>query len=224
MSQLTKKERTQVNAALCLIHDQGYDASAITAAATRSIAVGHAPAAAYSLALNAFAAQNVDLAQSLSKVTRLIGASSADTIDAYDRALNAYITTGNDTAMTALAPMIAADSMALAIKAGEMQPGDTGAAAAALGHPLSDVMQQAFAAASVAIEAPEEPHGNGYQLSPFDGPGMLAPKAQLVPVEYHGFAPASGALNGQSLTAVREAARESAAGRSPDNISNSGVS
>lgn len=221
MSNLTKKERTQVNAALCLIHDQGYDAGAITAAATRSIAVGHAPAAAYSLALNAFAAQNADLAQSLSKVTRLIGSSSADTIDTYDRALTEYISTGNDAAMTALAPMIAADSMALAIKAGEMQPGDTGAAA--LGHPLSDVMQQAFAAASVAIEAPEAPHGNGYQLSPFDGPGMVAPKAQLVPVEYHGFAPDGRALNGQSLTAVREAARESAAGRSPDQVSNTGV-
>ena len=209
---MTTKERAQVNAALCLIHDNGLDASAITRAATVNIAGGLAPGAAYGLALNAFAGQHADLAPILSKVTRLIGASSPETIVTYDRALTEYIATGNDAAMNALAPMIAADSMALAIRAGEMKPGDTGEAA--LGAIPSPAMQQAYADASTAPDEPSPTDSNGYQLSAVSSAGMVAAKANLAPAHYSGFAPDVPAFNGLTFAATREAARVSAAGHS----------
>ncbi|GGA50630.1 hypothetical protein [Sphingomonas psychrolutea] len=212
MTALTTKERAQVNAALCLIHDNGLDASAITRAATVNIAGGLSPGAAYGLVLNAFAGQHADLAPMLSKVTRLIGASSPETIVTYDRALTGYIATGNDAAMNALAPMIAADSMALAIRAGEMKAGDSGAAA--LGAIPSPAMQQAYANASTAPDVPSPTDANGYQLSAVPGAGMVGAKANLAPAHYSGFAPDVSAFNGLTLAATREAARVSAAGQS----------
>jgi len=148
LTNLTAKQRAKINAALCIIHDNDGDAQAVTALAHTIMATGHDARSSYEKALTSFAAENPELGAAIGKMTRLVEASSVSTVAAYDSALSDYIATGNNAGMLALAPMIAKDSIALAIVNGEMTEADvaTGGLAQALGFEPSLILQQAHTA------------------------------------------------------------------------------
>lgn len=119
---LTPKQRAKINAALCLIHDNGHNANAVTSMARSIMAGGADPRSAYERALNTFAETNPALLPALSKVVGLVEASDDDTVAKYDAALSSYIETGDDSAVRSLAPMIAQDMTTLATRNGEQPP------------------------------------------------------------------------------------------------------
>lgn len=204
---LTVKQRAKVNAALCLIHDNGLDANAVTQLAHTIIATGHDARTSYERALNQFADGHPAIAPALGKITGLIEASCPRTVAQYDQALSSYIATGDDSALTALAPMIAEDSVALAVANGEMTPEEAGegAMAKALGldpspefasltrgeAPRSDEQAATAPAPNPAptgeratfsfvglTDAPAPASAASQSSIGGDGPGMVAPKAQ----------------------------------------------
>lgn len=194
MTALTIKQRAKVNAALCLIHDSGGDASAVSGLAAEMIAAGHQPRISFEKALNTYARTKPELGDAIGKMTRLVEASSPATVAMYDQALSQYIDTGDNSGLTALAPTIAADSIALAIHNGEMSEADAGAGGLemALGFkpgPLLEAAQsQAAPATPVEQAAPADPE-----------------------VYYTGFAADDGpALNGHNPNGIREAAKAAA--------------
>jgi hypothetical protein len=157
---LSIKQRVKVNAALSMIYSQGYDAQTVVTWAKDYEGMGHTPARAYQMALNEFAAGQPDLGASLGKITRLVEASDVATVAKYDTALSHYISTGDDSALVALGPMIAQDSVALAVKNGELPEGAlTGEAIeAAIGFAMADdVVTQAATPAAQQNASPEAP-------------------------------------------------------------------
>lgn len=159
---LSIKQRVKVNAALSMIYAQGYDAQTVVAWAKEYEGRGHTHARAYQMALNEFAAGQPDLGDSLGKITRLVEASDVATVAKYDAALSEYISTGDDSALVALGPMIAQDSVALAVKNGELPEGAlTGEAIeSALGFAMADaVVAQATTPAASQEGAPQAPQG-----------------------------------------------------------------
>ncbi len=219
MTALTIKERAKVNAALCIIHDNRADAGAVTEVARNAIAGGLTAAAAYERALNGFVAENPIFAPAISKVIQLVGASSPQTVAKYDRALTEYIETGSNEALTALAPTIAKDSIALAIHNGEMTEADlaNGGLAMALGFDPGPVLQEAYAAIEPARTGPLQessaPASIGdSQVSAVAGPGYVAPRAQRewAGVARTGFAAVPSVSHGLTPNAAREAERASA--------------
>lgn len=153
MSRLTQRQRVKVNAALSLIHSQGYDAQAVVSWAKEYQRTGYDARRAYQQALNEFAAGQPALAVPIGKLTRLVDASDVPTVAKYDVALSAYIATGDDNALAEIAPIIARDSVALAIKNGELTAGDVSAARAeaATGFAMVD---EAVTAASAPTSQP----------------------------------------------------------------------
>lgn len=210
MTALTTKERAKVNAALCMIHDSGLDAQAVVGTANAAIAAGQAPAAAYTVALNGIASGNPTLGVAMGKVTRLIEASSPATVDQYDHALSQYIDTGSDTALTAMASTIAADSVALAIATGEMTEADAANRdlSMALGAEPTAVFQQAYTPPIPATEA--QPDASAVQVSPVEGAGFVAMGARTAHAHYSGFVPDAPTGQGLNPAAAKEAARASA--------------
>lgn len=159
---LSIKQRVKVNAALSLIYSQGYDAQTVVTWAREYVGMGHTDARAYQMALNEFAAGQPDIGNSLGKITRLVEASDVATVAKYDAALSEYISTGDDSALVALGPMIAQDSVALAVKNGELPEGAlTGEAIeSALGFAMADaVVTQATTPAASQEAAPGAPQG-----------------------------------------------------------------
>ncbi len=157
MTALTPRQRTAINATLALIHDAGHTATAISQQAKAAAAKGVPLKQAYDRAVEGFMAAQPDLAGPISKVARLVMASDDATVAQYGRALDSYNATGDATALNALAPTIARDSIALAIKHGELTPGATGADAltAALGSEASPTMVEALNAPAPAVSASE---------------------------------------------------------------------
>lgn len=149
MAGLTQRQRVKVNAALSMIYAQGYDAQTVITWAKEYQRSGYDQKGAYQQALNEFIAGQPDLAPALGKITRLIEASDGATVSQYDQALSTYIQTGDDSAITALAPMIARDSVALAVKQGDLAAGDINAESveAALGFGMADTFVEAAAQA-----------------------------------------------------------------------------
>lgn len=196
MTALTVKQRAKVNAALCLIHDYGGDASAVSGLAVEMIAAGHNPRLSFEKALNTFARTNPELGEAIGKVTRLVEASSPATVAQYDQALSQYIDTGDNSGLTALAPTIAKDSIALAIHNGEMTEADAGEGG--LEMALGFLPGPLLAAAAAQSEAsPAEP--------------AERPQPARFEVHYTGFAPDDGpVLNGSNPNGVREAAKSAA--------------
>lgn len=191
---LTVKQRAKINAALCLIHDRGGSADAVTAMANNIMATGHSPASAYDRAIGQFAASNPHLTQGIAKLSRLIEASDYRTVAQYDVALSNYIATGDDSGLRALAPTIAQDSLKLAVQHGEVNAAD--ASAAALGTALGFDPGADFVEAATAPPAIDS--GNGDMIGHDSAEGqsfrMVAPKAQREWAEgstYQGFAPSS---------------------------------
>lgn len=216
---MTPKQRAQVNAALVIIHDSGNSAPAVTKAAQALIAKGHPATLAYSTVLTEFAAAFPTLGATMSKVTRLIQASAPASVAQYDKALSEYIKTGSDISMRALAPMIARDSMALAVKHGEMTQADAanGDYSAALGAEPTVASRQTFAENTPASPVAEVVAEVGAsQISPIAAGGHSGPAAQAAKARsgYTGFTPDAGpAYHGMTPAAVRAAARERASGK-----------
>lgn len=119
---LTVRQRTKINAALCMIHDCGHDASTVTALARGMMSGGLDARIAYQRALNRFAESNPTILPDLQRVVGLVEASDDTTVAKYDAAVSNYIETGDDTEMRTLAPMIAQDMTALAARRGEERP------------------------------------------------------------------------------------------------------
>lgn len=202
MTALTNKQRVQVNAALAIIHSSGNNASAVTAKAKAYQGQGHSAQKGYELALSEFIGTQPGLAKEITKTIALVAASDEKTIGQYDHALTQYIQTGSDAGLQELAPMIARDSVALAIRNGEITADDVanGGLETALGYAPSQTMidaamspvdapaagpfapRQSFAFKPSA-EAPAAAHErsmvNGTQTGPFGPQGYTAPKTGL---------------------------------------------
>jgi len=144
---LTTRQRTKVNAALCLMHDHGYDANSVIKQANELIKGGADTRSAYEQSINSLLGNEPDLLPVVSKVMRLVDASDDATVDTYDAALSTYVTTGDNTDLNALAPTIAEDSLALAVKDGEItqEEADSGDIAKALGFEPGPALVEAIA-------------------------------------------------------------------------------
>lgn len=142
---LTTKQRTKVNAALCLIHDNGHDPNTVIKRANELKRGGLDPRSAYEQSINDFLATNPGLMPVISKVLRLVEASDESTVEKYDAALSTYVATGDDSSLNALAPTIAADSLALAMREGEItqEEADSGDLSKALGFEPGALLQEA---------------------------------------------------------------------------------
>lgn len=170
MTGLTQRQRVKINAALSIIHDHGFDPNGVVALARQYRTRGADMRSAYERALNEFIQAQPDLSDPLLKVTRLVQASNDQTVAQYDHALSTFIQTGDNSAIVALAPMIAEDSVALAVRNGEITGGVTPEnVEAALGVPMTDQHVQAAAQAAPA----QQPHRFAFNTS--------APQAQPAP-------------------------------------------
>lgn len=117
---LTTRQRTKINAALCLLHDNGSDPNAVIGMAKMLERDGYDTRSAFEAAINTYLDHDPHILPTLSKVLGLIEASDDATVDQYDHALSTYVETEDDSALSALAPMIAQDSLALALRDGEI--------------------------------------------------------------------------------------------------------
>lgn len=206
-----------------MIHANGHDAEGVSQLAANYMATGFDERQAYQQAINDFTASNPDMAGMIGKAVRLVEASDHETVAQYDAALSSYISTGDEAAINALAPMIAADSMALAVQHGEVAA-DAGAEA------LSDALgfEPGPGFTAEAQPAPAQPpqddaiglssgpaaHNIDTQVSLGSGTGQLAPgaAARWNSAPYMGTHSAAPALDGLTPDAVRAAARASASG------------
>lgn len=156
---MNQRRRVTINAALSMIYAEGYDAQAVIGWAKEYQRKGYDQRRSYEQALNEFIAGQPDLGPAIVKFGRLIQASDEQTVAQYDHALSTYIQTGDNSAMEALAPMIARDSVALAVKNGELQGGVTPEnVQAALGFEMEGAhIQAATQATAPAQQAQPEP-------------------------------------------------------------------
>ena len=92
---LTARQRTKINAALCLLHDNGHNAKGIIRVANELVAGGVDTRTAYEMALNNYMPLAADLAPVVSKIFRLVEASDDRTVDQYDSALSEYVSSGD---------------------------------------------------------------------------------------------------------------------------------
>lgn len=168
MTALTPRQRTAINAVLSLIHSNGHNASAISQQAKAQAAQGVPLKAAYDRAVEAFMATAPELSAPIAKVARLVMKSDDATVAQYGRALDSYIATGDESALNALAPTIARDSLELAIRSGELPPGSTGpdALAAAMGGEVGPAMVEALNAPAPAQIAPQAAQQPSAEVAP----------------------------------------------------------
>ena len=173
---LTLKQRVKVNAALSLIHGQGGNAEAISQQAKGLIGRGLDARAAYERAINAHLQQNPTHLGRVSKVLRVVEASNDQTVTAYDKALSEYIRTGREAALEPVMSTLAHDSVALAMRNGEMTASavNTETVQAALGVPLApNVIGH-----KVAFQQPQEAQQQIGQTAPQQArqsPSLTAP-------------------------------------------------
>jgi hypothetical protein len=174
MTALTNKQRVQVNTALAIVHASGHNASDITAEAKAYQLQGHSHVKAYEYALSTFTRANPYMATAIQKTVALVGASSDATVARYDYAVQRYNETGNDDAIEALAPMMAQDSVALAIRNGEITAEDVanGGIETALGFAPTEAMT----AAAMTAPAPVAPVAAAPVATPA-APQAPAPRA-----------------------------------------------
>jgi hypothetical protein len=223
LTALTTKQRAKVNAALCIIHDNGFDANAVVELSRAVMATGVPIHNAYERALTSFVTENPDTGPVISKMIALVEASDTATIAQYDSALSQYIETGDNAAMLALAPTIAADSIALAIQNGEItaEQAASGDLAGALGFEPGAVLVAAALPQPAPLPAPAadtvgltdaraQAHDTSSQVSPVAGCGYVTPKGRAAEAaaSYTGFVsvrPASYGLTPQSAYAAARA-------------------
>ncbi|HKX23580.1 MAG TPA: hypothetical protein VJM81_09940 [Rhizorhapis sp.] len=188
---LTSKQRTKVNAALAIIQSEGHNANAVSHAARSYMSRGYDARRSYEMALNEFAKSSPEVGPLLAQATRLIEASDDATVGMYASAVDHYNQTGDLSRVNALSPMIAQDSIALAVKDGHLSPEDAGRPEAleiAMGYAPSEE----FAAAHTANPAPAS------QVAP------AAPETLPAPARSSSFAFSSGGLVNGAQAGVTE--------------------
>jgi hypothetical protein len=119
---LSSRQRATFKAALCLIRDSGHDVAAVNRDIQTRLGMGTPPRKAYEGALNGFVARTPGMLAPLQRAAKLIEASDDRTVARYNVALSRYIETGDDSAVNELAPMVAQDMVALAVRTGEAAP------------------------------------------------------------------------------------------------------
>lgn len=190
---LTPRQRTKINAALCLLDDNGYDAQTVIHMATQLNKDGKDHRTAYETALNAYLAEEPDIFPAISKALRLVDASDDATVDQYDAALSVYATTGDDSSLNALAPMIAQDSLALALREGEITQEEAAGhnLKKALGFEPGPALQEAVTA--MAQQSSDQQASQPQQAQQWRQPDQM-------PVTQVGKAPAPSHLNGSQVS------------------------
>lgn len=136
MTNLTARQRVKINAALAFIHNDGHDAKAVGRLAQSDMARGISPRAAYQRAIRDFTKGKPDLGDRIAHAFRLVEASDDATVASYGEALHQYNETGNPAALQSVADTFAQDSIALAVRNGELaeaEAGNSAAVEAALG-------------------------------------------------------------------------------------------
>jgi hypothetical protein len=151
----------QVNAALAAIHAAGLDPALVSQAAGANIALGMSASQANQAAINRYLdTKSPDVRRTVAKMVDLIQHSDDATVAAYDRAINAYNATGNDAELSALAPMMARDAVALSLRRGEITQAqiDSGEGiSAALGYePSAEIRASLQAPAAAPQAAPQQ--------------------------------------------------------------------
>jgi hypothetical protein len=155
MANLTHRQRVKINAALAIIHGNGGDASGVSKQAKASAINGVSLQQGYEAALTSFIRTNPAMADEITRTIAVIGASDDATVNSYHHALTEYNATGSTVAMQAMMPTMARDSVALAIRNGEITQDDVanGGLETALGYAPSDAMT---AAAMAPVAAPAQ--------------------------------------------------------------------
>lgn len=143
---LNPRQRIKLNAALSLIALHGHNPRAVQDAAKAQIAKGVPDADAYSAALEGFANQVPPLRETLATILELVANSDEPTLAKYDAAINQFNRTGDNSALTALEPMIVEDFKSLIVAKGLT----TAEEAASLDWGISDAL--AFSDDAVAAE------------------------------------------------------------------------
>jgi len=183
----------KVNAALAIIHSEGHNPNAVSHAARSYMSRGYDARRSYELALNEFAKSRPEVGPLLSQATRLIEASDDATIGMYASAVDHYNQTGDLSMVNALGPMIAQDSVALAVNEGRLDP-------SAIGSPEALEIAMGY--------APSDEFASGYAANPAPVPQVApaAPQAPAAPARSSSFAFSSGALVNDAQTSVTERA------------------
>lgn len=165
---LNPRQRTKVNAALSLIALHGHNPRQVQQAAKAHISKGVPHAEAYSAALNAFAGNVPAMGETLATILELVQHSDDATLGRYDAAINQFNQTGDNSALTALEPMIVDDFKALIVKRGLASPED----AAALDLTISDALAFNDGAVSTdtgwiadASQGLAQPHTEGNEVN-----------------------------------------------------------
>jgi hypothetical protein len=176
---LTARQRVAVNAALAIIYDKDHDAKGVIQQANTLIAQGKDPASAYEAALNSFVDGQPSLMPAISHMFRLVEASDDKTVDQYDAALDTYLHTGDEMALRDLAPTIAQDSLALAVRDGEItqEEAANGELAKALGFQPGEALVQVVADGKHVPEPQPEAAPQQFQFSD----KATAPKIEQAP-------------------------------------------
>ena len=110
------------NAALCLVHESGYNVGTINREVQLALSAGFPVKKAYQRALNKFTEATPDMLEPLRNVTQLIQASDDNTVAHYNVALSHYIETGDSSAIDSLSDVVAQDFATLTARNEETAP------------------------------------------------------------------------------------------------------
>lgn len=159
MTALTYRQTVAVNAVLAMVHASGRDANAISREAKAYQAQGHTHLKAYEAALATFTGANPNMSRAVQQTLNVVCASSDKTVDQYHYAITRYRETGNTDAIDKMAPVMAQDSVELAIRNGEITREDvaSGGAEAVLGMKLAPETVAAVAAHVPVAVTPATP-------------------------------------------------------------------
>lgn len=195
MRGLTKRQGVQINALLSLIYGHGYDAQTVVNWARDLQKQGYPMAKSYERAFNEFIGGQPELGKGMQRISELMKASDDASIAKYEAALNTYIQTGDGSAIDALGPMIARDSVALAQRNGELRDGAITDAnvAAALGFSMAPQFVQAAAQEAGPAPAPAAQQG----AAPLVRSNQAAPQFAF---RSHGIAQAPAGLDTNNPT------------------------
>lgn len=116
-----------MNAVLAELHAQGHNVNGITAYAKALVKTGRDQRDAYEESINRFLVTNPDAEPAAQRVVSLITVSDNATIAQYDKALSAYISSGDPAALSGVGGIVARDMVALAVRSGELSQADVDA-------------------------------------------------------------------------------------------------
>lgn len=176
MTTLSVRQRTMVNTALVFLHHNGVDAKAVSARASFLIREKVPPAAAYDQAVQAALNRRPELRRQLERDVAQVKASDDTTVAAYDRALSAFIASGDESALKPVESMAVRDAVQMGIRSGEISAVDVAAGRIDFSKLGMDGTAAAAAYAQAAPDAaPAAPQSDASTFS-FALPGATGPK------------------------------------------------